>query len=423
MSYLRTYWRIIGKLFFFILFLSLLQITLSYTFVYQTSIHQVRQRLEELTLRIEKDLKYENGKWDTSRYNADPFTPYPNGSSGFTNPLYIVTNDGFIIERSQPIKGILDTSDFKHLVKFSEPQTIDTITNESWRVLSRPIVGHKNNVLGVAVVSFYNPQRYQLEEIDRKLEESLISIFSSLDVKNNEINTHGIDIRNIHYEYSFEVVDKYNNVLINNGRVPTFIDPSYFSKAIGLSSGRSVFDIKTQQQYYVVTKVITSNSSPIGIILAGELIDPIEKTLKSYVLFSLGISLIFIIPLVLSTIAILLKNRIRVEGDYKTESENVITKIVFNKKDCVLYINEKIYHIPYASHQYYICNALFSQPDKKWEYDQLLDKMGDNNEQINTRKVYDAVLAINKRVNYKLIEYRNKVFFINPNIRNFIVKL
>lgn len=421
MSYLRTHWRIISKLFFFMLFLSVLQITLSYTFVYRTSIQRVRQKLEELTLRIEKDLKYENGKWDTSRYNADPLTPYPNGSSGFTNPLYIVTNDGFIIERSQPIKGILDTSDFNHLVKFNKPQTIDTVTNESWRILSRPIL-HKNITLGVVVVSYYNPAKYELEEIDRKLEESLVSIFSSLNIENNKINIQGLDIRSIHYEYSFEVVDKYNNVLVNNGRVPTFIDPSYFSKEIELNSERSVYDIKSKQQYYIVSRVITSNSSPIGIILTGELIDPIEKTLKSYVLFTLGINIMVIIPLILFTTLILLKNGIHVGGNSKIDKENIITKIAFNKKDSILYINERIYRIPYASHQYYICMALLSQPDKKWEYDQLLEKMGDNDEQINTRKVYDAVLAINKRVSHKLIEYRNKVFFINPDIRHLITK-
>lgn len=420
MPYLHTHWRIIGKLFFFILFLSLLQITLSYTFVYQTSLQQVGKKLKDLTIRIEKDLTYKNGKWDTSRYNSDPFTPYPNGSSGFPNPLYIVTNDGFIIERSQPIKGILDTSDYNHLIKFNTPQTIDTVTNESWRILSRPIINN-HVALGVVVVSYYNPDKYQVEDIDRKLEESLVSIFSSLSVENNKINTQGLDIRNIHYEYSFEVVDKYNNVLLNNGRVPTFIDPSYFSKEIELSGERSVYDAKSKQQYYIVSRVITSNSSPIGIILTGELIDPIGKTLRSYVLFSLGISIIIIIPLVLFTILILLRNGANT-GDNKANQKNIITKITFNKKDNILYMNERPYLIPYASHQYYICNALLSQPDKKWEYDQLLEKIGDNNEQINTRKVYDAVLAINKRINYKLIEYRNKVFFINPDIRKHIVK-
>lgn len=422
MSFVRTQWRVIFELFIFVTFIFFFQIIVSYVFVYKTSIQSVEKGLEIMIERVEKDLSYINGRWDTTLYNADPLTPHPNGSSGFANPLYIITSEGFIIERSQPIRGFLDTSDFNHLITFQTPQTINTVTNESWRVLSQPIVDGTSTV-GVVILSYYNPQQGRIEEIDQKMKESVQSIIQSLQVKNHKIDTHRIDIRNIHYEYSFEIVDKYNNVLLNNGRVPTYIDPSYFAKEIESKKKRTIVDAKTGQEFFIVSKTLASNNLPIGLIIAGEPIDALNSILQKYIYFSALLGLLVTIPLMIYTVFVMRKfARKTEEGEDNNTNINSIKKIQFDKKASVLWIDERQYPIPYASYQYYICLALLLQPNRQWEYDQLLEVLGDFGEKINTRKVYDAVHAINKRINFRLIEYKNKTFSVNSLIRNSISK-
>ena len=154
----------IGKVFLFFIFLSLLQIGITYIFVRQSSLNQIYDSFMSLSQRIQHDIKYDQGKWDTKLYNADPFTPYPHGSSGFSQPLYIITSEGFVIERNRPISGLLDSSDFKHLLSFSRPQSISTVTNENWRVLSSPI-RNKARTIGVVLVAFYNPSTSQLDDV------------------------------------------------------------------------------------------------------------------------------------------------------------------------------------------------------------------------------------------------------------------
>lgn len=422
MSFVRTQWRVIFELFIFVTFIFLFQIIVSYVFVYKTSIQSVEKGLVIMIERVEKDLSYINGKWDTTLYNADPLTPHPNGSSGFANPLYIITSEGFIIERSQPIRGFLDTSDFNHLITFQTPQTINTVTNESWRVLSQPIVDGTSTV-GVVILSYYNPQQGRIEEIDQKMKESVQSIIQSLQVKNHKIDTHRIDIRNIHYEYSFEIVDKYNNVLLNNGRVPTYIDPSYFAKEIESKKKRTIVDAKTGKEFFIVSKTLASNNLPIGLIIAGEPIDTFNSILQKYVYFSALLGLLVTIPLMIYTVFVMRKfARKTEEGGDNNTNINSIKEIQFDKKASVLWIDEREYSIPYASYQYYICVALLLQPNRQWEYDQLLEVLGDFGEKINTRKVYDAVHAINKRINFRLIEYKNKTFSVNSLIRNSVSK-
>jgi hypothetical protein len=361
-------------------------------------------------------LRFDGKTWDTSLYNSDPYTPYPNGSSGFSNPLYILTKEGFIIERSSPIRGLLDTSDFKHLSKFNKPETIHTVTNEWWRILSKPI--EKNGlVLGVVVVSYYNPRESETLLIDRKMEENISFILSQIQVKDNKMNVSRLDIRNIHYEFSFEVVDNYNNVLINNGRVPTFIDTSYFAKEVESQQRRIVTDKKTQEQYMVITRIITDiKSEPVGLIIIGESVRSLYTILHNYVLFALFVSLFCIVPLLVYVVHIFRKDVVAILAEKISNIKSIeIKNIYFDKKGSSIQIDGRKYEIPYASNQYYVCDAIFSAPTKKWEYDELLEKLGDiKSDEINGRKIYDAVLAINKKCGFKLIEYKYKVFTFNP---------
>src|SRR5581483_9497719 len=114
-SHLKTN-RIIVLLFICILGF---QIFLGYIFIREFILSQTKKQLNEFTHRVVSDLSYKNGTFDTSLYTADPKTPHPNGSSGFTSPLYIITTNGFVIERTHPINGFLDASDYKKSLSFS----------------------------------------------------------------------------------------------------------------------------------------------------------------------------------------------------------------------------------------------------------------------------------------------------------------
>ena len=148
----QTVVRIIG----FTTVLLILQSVVGFSLFRYFSVRDIEKRLMNLTERVEDGLRYRNGSWDTSRYTSDPTTPHPSGSSGFSTPLYIIGVDGFVIERNAPIKGLLDTADFNHLMAFQTPQTIKIITNEQWRIVSRPII-QGNRTQGIIVVSVYNP--------------------------------------------------------------------------------------------------------------------------------------------------------------------------------------------------------------------------------------------------------------------------
>jgi hypothetical protein len=423
-EFIRPRAKLLFKLYLFVLFIFFLQIIVSYIFVYKTSLAQIESSLNALTTRIELDLVYDGKTWDTSLYNADPFTPYPNGSTGFLNPLYIITKEGFVIERSTPVRGLLDTSDYKHLMQFQTPQTIDTITNEKWRVYSQP-VKQNGTELGVVVVSYYNPRDAETFIIDKKMKENISFILSQLTISRGKINTNKLDIRNIHYEYSFEVVDIYNNVLINNGRVPTFIDASYFSKEVEANTYRIIRDKKSNDQFMVISRVIRGkNAEAEGIIIAGESVQSLYLILQNYILFALLMSAVCIVPLLIYVVHILRREVVDLLTE-KQESNHVvqIKQLYFDKKESAIYIDEVKHIIPYASNQYYICEAIFSSPGKKWEYDELLDRLGDNSsEEINSRKVYDAVLAINKKCGLKIIDYKNKIFILHHPLLTALLK-
>lgn len=423
-QFIKEHLRPLFKLYLFVLFLFLLQIVLSYIFVYKTSLSQIESNLQSLSHRIEHDLRFNGLTWDTSLYNADPLTPYPNGSSGFSSPLYIITKEGFIIERSSPIRGYLDTSDFKHLMQFQKSQTINTITNEKWRILSKPIE-NDGRILGVVVVSYYNPREIETSSIDRKMYENITFIISKLELAHNKINAAKLDIRNIHYEFSFEVVDIYNDVLANNGRVPTFIDRSYFAKEANGEWKKIITDVRTQDQFMIISHIIRGkNSEPDGLIVAGQSVQSLYLILQNYVLFALILSSLCIVPLLVYVVYIFRKDVLRLLAEkIITKPIRNIERLFFDKKNSCIYINDEKFEIPYASNQFYVCDAIFSSPSKRWEYDELLEKLGEpNNTEESGRKVYDSMLAINRKCGIKIIEYKNKTFIMNSAFLSYLPK-
>lgn len=376
-------------------------------------ISQIKTSLAKLTNRIQNDLKYENGKWDTTLYNADPQTPHPTGSSGFVTPLYIVTTDGFVIERNQTISGLLDTSDYKRLLAFSNPQTINAITNESWRILSKPLVKN-STTYGVAMVSYFNPIPNSQAEIDQKLKRNLDTLTSQIAFSNNAIDISKMDIRDLDYDVSFEVVDTFNKVLANNGRNPSFIDPSYVDATIKSQPEEIISDTFSREKFLIIRKILfDSKNIPRAVVIAGESIDFIDNGLYHYIPYA------FIMTLIGTALGILfITNTFNIQNLLKHASTHQISplSIEFNSKDGLLNIDKEKIEIPLNSHQYKILNALFSEPAKVWKQEELLSHFHESGNQENSRKIYDAMLAINKKVPFKLIAYKEKTYSIEPSL-------
>jgi DNA-binding response OmpR family regulator len=121
--------------------------------------------------------------------------------------------------------------------------------------------------------------------------------------------------------------------------------------------------------------------------------------------------------------ALILDARIRsFITNYATEVKTMrreANKISFDKKTGNLTIDNHVIEIPYATHQYYLCKALFSAPRKRWEGDELLDLFGET-DSTNRRKVYDAMLIVNKKaaayMSDRLIVSRDRIYQINENL-------
>jgi hypothetical protein len=68
-------------------------------------------------------------------------TPHP-WNRGFPDPIYIISLDGFVIERNALIH-LLDSGSLQFVSQFNSPQTVSGSTFEQRRVLSKHII--KNN--------------------------------------------------------------------------------------------------------------------------------------------------------------------------------------------------------------------------------------------------------------------------------------
>jgi hypothetical protein len=402
------------KIGLFLVFLIIFQVVIKYAYVERIFINQESKYLNSLADRIKSDLVYKNGILDTSRYNSDPQTPYPHGSSGFSLPLYIITSDGFIIERNQPINGFLDSSDFKQMLPFQNPQTINSVTNENWRIMTKAIKYNNENI-GVIIVSYYNPDQKLLGEIDLKLKYNLDAIFQKIKINNKIIDINKIDIRNIHYDVSFEIVDNFNKVLINNGRLPVFIDRSYVYQALQDKDERIINDQIIKERYLIVKRTIYDKRTPVAIVLVGKSIGLLKKGLKAFLVLDLIVLIVFFVIIFLLIKYFLKKDfAILFWNNFENINNKNPKKISFDKKESYLSIDNKKIKIPYASNQYYLCEALFSNPLKRWEQDELLEKFGEDTNPEGWRKVYDSMLAINKKIFFKLIIYEDRTYRINP---------
>ncbi len=398
---------------FFCAFL-ILQILICSIILYEISLSQTREYLQKTTERVKEDIKYENGKWDTSLYNADGVVPD-------INPLYIITSTGFVIERWKPIHGLLDVVEFTRLLSYTQPETINTITNENWRILSKPIV-HDGATLGVITVSAYKPEANDLAKIDKQLGKAIAGINSDLILQADTIDVSKIDARKLPYTITFQVVNRFNKLLIQNDnttsitRSPTFIDSSYVDSQLN-NKEKQIEDLTTHKTYLTLTSPIyDTKHSVVGVIVAGSPIDSFSTFVFRYTLLPTIVTCI----LLLSFLPFFIKHnrkQVFILAEKMGEKKDP-RQIIFSKKDCKLSIDEHSIIVPYASYQYYFCEALFSKPNKRWEIDELLEKFGEQIESNKWHKVYDTMALLNKKtgavLNAKLFITTNKTYSVNP---------
>ncbi len=387
-----------------------------YSFIQQTFLQDYHNYLNSLSDRIQSDLNIENGQIDTTLYNSDPLTPYPNSSSN--SPVYIITNDGYVIERSKPINGFLDSSDMKYLIKFQTPSDINTLTNENWRVLSKNIL-ENNEIIGVVTAFYHNPENAILSQIDDKLQTNIEKIYEQLEIFNGKITTENIDIRKIDFTISFEVVSKFNKVLINNGRNPTFIDPSYVDSVLkSQNEFRTIKDGQTGEEFLTSSQPIISTDGKVqGLISVARSMKFLNELLANFVKFTalLAVALSLILTAIYKILLRNSMNRFIVEQKTKYNEVQEPKKIFFDLKHSFILVDDEKHEIAYASNQYYLCKALFSKPEKRWENDELLEAFGEESEENNHKKVYDTALAINKKLNLKFVLYKDKTFSVNSD--------
>jgi hypothetical protein len=395
------------KFFLFLLLIFILPVIATYLFIRQTAVSAIEKSLSLTIENIRKDISYVNGKWDVIDYNSD----FGSKSSNPLNesPLYIITTDGFIIDRSNLIAGFLDSVDFKHLLIYTSPQTITTPTNEVWRVLAIPI-NDNGKTIGIITVSYYNPNVGLYSEIDQRLKESVLSIESQIEIRKGKISLKSSKIRTITSDISYLVATSFNQVIVVNGRIPRYLDVSYIAPELSARE-RIVLDANTQEKFLVLSKPLTDNKGlPVGIVIIGRSLKSLFSLLHDFVLASFISSIVISLPLVIVAVFLLKKEFFEL---VRNGTKPTFKTISFDRRKSIIQIDKNQISIPYSSNQYYLCEAVFLLPNKLWENDELLERFGENIMGGKTRKVYDAMLAINKKVGFKLIFHKDKTYRFN----------
>lgn len=362
------------------------------------------QKLRFTAQRIQEDITYQDGTWDTSSYNGDPLL------SG-TSVIYILASDGFVIERWKPISGFLDASDFKHLLEFRDIQTIQTVSNQEWRILSVPIQ-QNGEIFGVVTVSSYHPLPAVLQTFDQQLKLVANALIEHVVISQDSISLTNFDQRKFPYYISFQVVNRFNKIVFKGNntnsidRLPNFIDPSYVSTQLERFPLAFVRDEKNGELFFVLSEPLNNEAGQTkGVIVIGENLGFLLRPFAAY----LTTVLILVGILRLKESVVLLHQR--------SLQQKKTVQISFDEKSSMLSINDKRISIPYASNQYYLTQAVLSRPKKRWEVDELVERLGEESKQNSWRKIYDAMNQVNKKaypvLGKKLILLEEKTYRLN----------
>lgn len=402
-----------------IIFLSILSFILGNILIYHTILNKIDISARDVIVRAKADIRFNGKEWDVARYINDPFV------RGL-EPMYIITNDGYVIDRRQIIHGFLDLSNYKYLLTFTTPQTIKTITNQRWRVVSKPLVkdGINKGVIGTA---YYDPGIDDLENIDAQLQKYLEELSKRISYKSKGIEFSRVDDSSFPQRVSFTVVDEFNSIIVkkqnssNIDRAPNFIDPSYIKPII--ASGPRVFfkyDSVTHELFRVETDIIRGPQNNIAAVIAvGR---SVNFALIIMLYFSILQGTIIIVGIVLQIVSQYRSVLVPSEQD----DFELPKSILFDEKKSVLSLDAQEIPIPFDTNQYYLIKALFSKPEKIWETDELLEFIGQDPTEAHWRKIYDTMIILNKKITVlnreKLILNKGKRYMLNPVLLNSISK-
>ncbi len=372
-------------------------------------------RLDTLTNTIDSVLVNDDGTINKNRYNASTETPHPHGSSGYPDPLYIFTSSGFVIERNQPIPGYLDYTDYEKIQGYKTPTTITTETGEKWRVLSQTFSTGTDTAI-TAFVGYLDPEKTDSKAVDEKLQSSLQRIAEKI-VRNGTINTTSLQATDLPYDVAFEIVTNRNILVINNGHIPTYIDPSYVQRTIETGNRISIERGTDNEMYIIKTHILKKNNKVIGVIAAGKSIQQLATILQWTSLAYLVLSIVS--TLVLSAVFTLSLMANRQSPLWKLlgqTDENQQVEVTFFKEKGILHVDRTAIPIPADTFQYFLCDLLFSKPVKKWSIEEIENRIPENHP-YTKRTLYDTVIHINKKATVKLVEYEHKTINLNQSFK------
>jgi hypothetical protein len=275
---------------------------------------------------------------------------------------------------------------------------------------SKPIT--KNNIVaGAVIVGYYQPDPEATQNIDKQLVTAANQLVSEITVdNNNQINVLNIDSRGISVFLSYGIVDQFNRSLESSGPPPGYIDRVDGGILANYPNGKMELlkDSKTDETFQAYMKPIADSSGKVaGYIVAASSLKQINQILRYQLIFSaiagctIAILTIFLLAYLLRHELAKMAEEIRSRLQKGLSPSGVKSGLIFDPDKSIVRLGDKVLKVQYASLQYEICKVLFSNPKKRWELDEITDKMGeeysDEAPRKVWRKIYDAVRGMNDK--------------------------
>lgn len=397
-----------------------LQIAIGALAIVYSATSQTYNSLDAVGKRVKQDIVYNNGTWDTSRYDTDAQIPGP-------YRLYVLTKDGFVIDRWRPIDGHLDTSDFKQLQTYAKPQNVKTVTGHEWRMLSVPINSPSGKVVGLVAVGKLDPENQNLAEADGVLLEAAKHLKVGINADETGIDVSGVDILGLPYNVSFQVVDQFNKIHVKSGnsnsidRLPNYIDPSYIVENLKAPFWKWVTDSKNSEMFMLKSEpIVDANGTAVGAVVVARSSNENFNTLRMYVHSAIVVAIIIVGAFSLFVYLLSKRGKDNEQSAPAPLSLEEVESIEFDKNNHQLIINDRNIGLTNGTNQYLMLQAMLAAPKKKWSADELLDKIGEDINRNGWRKLYDAMSSVNKKTAAamvpKLITTSNKTYRVNTEL-------
>lgn len=394
----------------------------SYYVIRILSLNDVKSYLKNTASSVVQDFKYSNGVWNTNEYLSNVKTPSE-------IPLYIFSLDGFLIDRMNVIHGFLDTSNFVYASSFPKPKTFISPVGEDWRIFSYSI--KRNGVEnGVILLGYFDPAGRTEKELDSVLLADAQKIDSKIKVTDEVLDVSAVIDKEVNPNVSFEVVDTFNRSYKSVAGPPAYIDKSYLQDVFRNTDFSIIQDRITGAKYLMHVEPILADGQKVGVVVLGKGLDQMEQILQNQIKLSVLVGLLSIILFAIVSLYVY-RHDIKDFFIKETSSQNPLlstySKIRFDASEGKICIDEKpLIDIPLRTKQHIFCSLFFKSPKRKWDTDELAEKLGlsiEANKQ-DRHVVYDSVMAINAKfspfVGKDLIKLRAKTYFINPDLLKFL---